>query len=219
MKTATLGSVFFCGAFATLANASTVDVTYNGMGASEVVTIVSPGYSGGVNCGQMLLTLANSGAGNVANGNYIAFCADIYQGTNTGPNPYNILPVAALPMNAPMGAAAQAALEDLYSYANGAQYTNDAAYACAFQIAIWEIVNDLGNLDVGAGLFQASGLSGAASGYLTGMFAAIGLGNSADIVGLGSETYQDFIIEVPGPGAFGLVGLAGFVGARRRRRN
>jgi MYXO-CTERM domain-containing protein len=217
MKNTTLGSLIACGAIAGLAGAATVDVTYNGIGYGEVVNIVSPGYSGGVNCGQLLLTLANSGSGSVANGNYIAFCTDVYQGTNTGPHPYSILPVAALPLNAPMGAAAQTALEELYAYAAGAQYGNDAAYACAFQLAVWEIVNDLGNLDLSNGAFQASGYSAAAAGHLAGMFAAIGLGGYADIVGLGNETYQDYIIEVPGPGALALVGMAGIVGRRRRR--
>lgn len=196
----------------------TVDVTYNGTGYGEVVSVTSPGYSGGVNAGQLLFTAANSSDTNVfANGSYISFCADLYQFTNAGPNQYGVIGVDQLPTSAPMGAATAAAVSELYAFAAGAQYGVDSAYACAFQLAIWEVVTDYASLDINAGAFTATGYSAQAGIYLAALLASVDGSGSANILGLSNDTYQDFIVEVPAPGAFALLGVAGLVKSRRRR--
>ncbi len=200
------------------ASATVVDITYNGMGYFETISITSPGYSGGVNAGQMLLTAANSSDTNAfANGSYISYCGDYYQNSNTGPNPYSVVGVDLIPNNAPMGAAKAAAIGELYAFAGGAQYGVDSAYACAFQLAIWEVIADYNTIDPSSGAFSASGYSAQAGIYLAALLGSLDGSGSANIVGLTNDTYQDFIVEVPGPGSLALIGVAGLVGARRRR--
>ncbi len=201
------------------ASASVVDVQYNGVGYNQVVTVTSPGYSGGVHAGQLLITATNSSDTNAfANGNYTVFCGDLFQFTSGGPNQYSVVGVAQVPDSAPMGAAKAAAIGDLYAFANGAQFGTDADYACAFQLAIWETVFDFGGgLSTANGLFQASGYSSATGTYLAGLLGSIGTTGGASLVGLQSPAYQDFIVQVPGPGSLALLGFGGLVGMRRRR--
>ncbi len=200
------------------ASADFTDVSFITQGYAQTVTIVSPGYNGSILAGQLLISLANStGGSGYLNGNHIAYCADVYQTVNAGPDLYEIVSVAALPSNAPMGAAAAAGIVDLYAAAAGAQYGTDADLACAFQLAMWEVINDYGSLDINTGNFQATGLTGATMGYLNLLLSAVGTNGSASLLGLTNLDLQDMIIEVPAPGAVALLGLAGLVGRRKRR--
>ncbi|MCE9618477.1 MAG: hypothetical protein K8R92_01030 [Planctomycetes bacterium] len=213
-----LASSICAGAWAT-----TVDVQEIGMGACEVVSILSPGYSGGVYSGQQVLNVTNSSNTSAfANGSYLVYCGDVYQFSPGGPSPYSVVAIDLIPNAAPMGAAKAAAIADLYAFANGAQFSANAAYACAFQLAVWETITDFGGpLGVGSGAFQATGYSGAAGVYLANLLAAVGSGGSANLVGLQSPSYQDYIVEVsgnvPGPGSLALVGMGGLLTMRRRR--
>ena len=220
MKSVTLSApVLAIAALTGTAAATTVDVVYNGLGAYETVTVTSPGYNGNVAAGQLLLTLSNSSDTNaIQNGNYISFCADLYQFTNGGPNSYNVVGVDQLPTSAPMGAAAAQGIANMYAFAAGAQYANDSAWAAAFQIAVWEVANDWSTLDPGTGNFAVTGYSAQAGIYLNQLLAAAFQPGSASIVGLANDTYQDFIVEVPGPASLAVMGLAGLVGRARRRR-
>jgi MYXO-CTERM domain-containing protein len=204
--------------FATVASADFTDVSFISQGYAQSVTIVSPGYNGSIVAGQLFVSLANStGGSGYLDGNHIAFCADVYQTVNAGPDPYEIVSVSALPSNAPMGAAAASGVVDLYAFAAGSQYGTDADLACAFQLAMWEVINDYGSLDINTGNFQATGMTGATAAYLNLLLAAVGTNGSASLLGLTNLDLQDMIIEVPAPGAIALFGLAGLVGRRKRR--
>jgi hypothetical protein len=209
-------------AVATVAIASTVhadftDVTFTGNAAFHTVTIVSPGYSGELQAGQLTLNLANStGSSGYLDGNWIAFCADIFQPVGPDQYTYEIVPVSTLPTTAPMGVVVEQGVSELYAYAAGAQYANDNDIACAFQLAMWEVINDFGNLNLNTGNFQASGLTAGTIAYANLLLASVGSGQSANIIGLRNFEYQDMILEVPGPGALALLGAAGLFGRRRR---
>ncbi|MBL9140708.1 MAG: hypothetical protein JNK53_02475, partial [Phycisphaerae bacterium] len=140
---------------------------------------------------------------------------------------YEVLNVSDIPLSSPMGAVKAAAITDMYAWAAGYQYTADNDFAAAFQLAIWEIVYDYTGgpkvlADIYSGLFQAtqtdnSPLNAGMSAALSALFAAIGTNGSANLVGLGSESWQDQILEVPGPGVIS-IGAIGLVMAGRRRR-
>lgn len=212
-------------ALATAAQADFVDVAYTGQGVGQNVTVTSPNFNGGVFAGQIFLSLTNSTGGpNYPNldGNWIVFCCELPQYVNSNSNPYEVVPVANVPLTAPMGAFAAAAIGDIYAAAGGAQYGNDADLAAAFQIAIWELSIDYaggpaGIGDASAGNFQVTGMNAGTTAYLAALLAAVGNTSGAWIAGLANESYQDFIIELPAPGAVALLGLAGLVGTRRRR--
>lgn len=209
---------------AAAAQADFVDVQYTGTGVGYNVNVLSPGFNGNVFAGQILTTLTNSTAGpnyGNLNGNWIVFCCELPQYVNGASIPYEVLPVSSVPLAGPMGAAAATAISEVYFAAAGTQYGGDSDLAAAFQIAVWELALDYaggpaGVGDLGVGNFQVSGTTAATDAYLAALLGAVGSGNTAAILGLGNESAQDFIIEVPAPGAIALLGVAGLVGRRRR---
>jgi hypothetical protein len=215
-------------ALSAAAHADFVDVAFTGAGYGRMVKIFSPGHTGDAFAGQILLTLTNSTGINL-DGNWIAYCTDLAQNVNEASTTYEILPLASLPMSAPMGALKAAAIEDLYAAANGMQNGTDDDFCAAFQLAIWEVVVDYsggpaGLGDLSGGLFAATAtdgnpLSAGIQNALAFLMGAIGANSGWPyLIGLGNEEWQDQIIElVPGPGAVG-VGALGLLFAGRRRR-
>ncbi|MFO0783617.1 MAG: hypothetical protein U0636_08020 [Phycisphaerales bacterium] len=223
-----LATVSACALAATsLASADFVDMQFVGTGAGQVVKITSPSRTGNLWVGQILHVISNGPAN--LNGQWITYCADLGQTVSGSPVPYEIVPVAAIPDSAPMGAAKAQAIADMYAYANGSQLlpTTSNDLAAAFQLAIWEVVADytgvgptLG-LDMTSGNFAAtmtdgSPLSAGIAGYVASLLGAVGTNASRDLIGLRSGSYQDQILEVPGPGALALAATAGLVARRRR---
>ena len=80
-----------------------------------------------------------------------------------------------------------------------------------------------GSINIGAGTFKGNNLTAAIQSNLTALFAAASnlSGSQSTILGIGNSTYQDQLLDVstfiPAPGAVALLGLAGLVGARRRK--
>ncbi len=223
-------------AICSFSHAGFVDVAFTGTGKGQNVKIVSPGHNGNVFAGQLNFALSNSTAGDFLNGNWIGFCTDLYQTVSAGTNQYEVLPISALPMGAPMGAAKAAAIQSIYSFAAGAQLSSGTtnAFAAAFQLAIWEIVTDytgvgpsLG-LNITSGLFSATKtdgdpLSATIMGHLASLFGAIGTSGDANLIGIGSSNRQDQILEIsnviPGPGALATAAIGVLLSGARRRRS
>lgn len=210
------------------ASADQVNLAYTGAGAGQWVTVTSPGYNGDLYAGQILVDI-NGSTGVNLNGSWMVFCSDLYQTVYDQFSTYDVLSVASIPLSAPMGAVKAAAIYDMYTAAAGMQYTNNNDFAAAFQLAIWEIVYDYtGSPKTDAnmydGAFQATALGGGPlnagmTAALNFLFGSIGFTNqSALLYGLGSENWQDQIIEVPGPGVLSVGALSVLMAGRRRRR-
>jgi len=219
--------VLLCGAAVSVAEASLVDVFCPGVGVGRNVTVTQGSTNYNVFAGQIRLVLSNS-TGQPFFPDWISFCTELAQNIHiNGPiRTYEVTPVSDLPTpGAGMGTARAEALARMYFAANGAQFGTNADYAAAFQIAVWEIVNDfdgtLASLDLASGNFRGT-INAAISANFASLFAAAsGGGNMSALLGLGNASFQDQIIDVtsgiPTPGAMALLALAGLTGLRRRR--
>ncbi|MCE9618642.1 MAG: hypothetical protein K8R92_01885 [Planctomycetes bacterium] len=223
MKTSSLSASIFAAAICAGASAATVDLQYTGMGANEIVNLISPGYNGQAYTGAIMVTATNSNAIGIPNGNYLIYCADLYQDSSPAVNTYSVVSILTIPTSAPMTALAAGLLSNMYAFAGGAQYGANAALNCGFQLAVWDIVTDaIAGLGLNVGAFQANGESAAADAFYNAFIAAaLGGQQGSPLVGLSNGEYQDYIWDgdhiVPSPGAFALMGLSGLVSSRRRR--
>ncbi len=211
---------------ASAASADTVQAQFTGTGYGQNVSVSqdSGANFGNVFAGQLQYTLSSSsGPTYYLNGQWISFCTELGQFTNGNNQLYTVMDVADLPIpGAGMGAAKAGMVAQLFTAAAGSQYSASNDLASAFQLAVWEIVNDydgstLASMDLGTGIFRGNvngTIGGMVSTFLSGAFNA---SSGADIIGLGSETYQDQLIEVPAPGVLALLGFAGLSAPRRRR--
>lgn len=229
-STIALVSVIAGLASASAARADFVDVSYQGKQQGRTVKVTSALLTGDVFAGQLRHTLSDGPSG--LNGDWISFCTDLAQHVSQSASSYEIVDASLLPDGGAMGAAKAQAIADLYAHAGGLQLltTTSDDLACAFQLALWEIITDYNGesdgygLDVTAGGFKATktngdALSAGVMAELTSLFAAVGVagGSTDSLIGLRSGSKQDQLIYVPGPGALALAGLAiGGLGRRRR---
>ncbi|MFO0784585.1 MAG: hypothetical protein U0636_12995 [Phycisphaerales bacterium] len=212
--------------FTAVASADTVDVYGAFIGPGQTFNVTEYGNTENVIAGQIGITISNSSGLNL-DGSWISYCTEISQNIQIGggAQTYTISSVADLPTpGAGMGSARAEAIARMYFAAGGAQYSNDNDFCGAFALAIWKVSDDfdgtLASLGLGSGnLVLNSSINVATQNYLDFLFgAAANLnGPQASILGLGNGSYQDLIIEVPGPGALALLGAAGLVASRRRR--
>lgn len=211
------------------AHADLVTVLCTGTGAGRNVSVTHGTTTANVFAGQLRLTLTNSTGQNV-NGLWTSFCTELSQfiQVNGAAQTYQVLPVSDLPIpGAGMGSTRANAVARMFASAAGTQYGTNADLAAAFQIAVWEITMDFdgtaSSIDIGAGTFKGNSLTTAIQSNLTALFAAASnlSGAQSTVLGIGNSTFQDQLLDVstfiPAPGAVALLGLAGLVGARRRK--
>ena len=191
---------------------------------------------GGVNAGFMNFDVLDGSmsGGQFATGERIrTFCIDL----NTlliDPDWYDIkgLKDTVDPLAPPMTDAEADALARMFSYAvsNDLNFTTGSDgkdNAATFQMAIWEVLADLGSaggLDTGTGAFQVSGGFAGDSPLLTNLFTAAqfgGINPNITVHGLDSAGGQDqvYFVVIPLPSSAGLAaaGLLGMAVIRRRR--
>jgi MYXO-CTERM domain-containing protein len=215
--------------FGATASADLVTVQCTGVGAGRNVSVTQGGAVKNVFAGQIMLNLTNSSSGTL-NGSWKSFCTELSQNIyiNGAAQTYQVLTVAEVPIPGPaMGQARADAIARMFSAAGGAQYGANADLAAAFQVAVWEIANDYdgtaASLNLAAGNLQGTALAAAIVGNINTLFAAAAntSGFGSQLIGLGNASFQDQIIDptaaIPTPGAAVIMGLAGLVGARRRR--
>ena len=170
----------------------------------------------------------------------LSWCAEVYQGLDVG-HSYTFDVVAA--ENAPSGVVAPGPMgqikativRDLFArwidastgLVTGAAADRDAKSA-AFQVAVWEATHEnfsaanaqaaVSQMSLTSGAFRST-LSAATSAWFSEMMQSIGVGGfrDASIEGLTNATAQDQLRVVPAPAAIGVLGVAGLIGARRRR--
>jgi len=197
-----------------------------------------------VNAGQIKHTVDSSDSSLVSVGDLLTFCTEIAQTTSGSFHDFDIKNIADAPdpegALGPIGSDKAEAIGRLYHYVvkdlgKDLQSTLDNDFAAAFQLAIWEIVEDFdktaidGGLAAGSGDFKVLDFSRSsgttASGVSTDFDTLIGVAKDTSLSGLrlGALTNpdrQDQIIIIPLPGTAGLAafGLAGVGLAARRRR-
>lgn len=220
-STCIIASLAICG-MTGVAAAETVTAKYTGQGAGMSVNI----NGGSQWAGQLHYTLSNSGPVYQIDGQWITFCTELGQNTNGSNQTYQVMDLSDLPTPGQgMGEAKADLIAAMYYVADGAQYVSNNTYAAAFQVAIWEIVADfdgtLESLNLATGGLTSTTGGTFASTVADLLTAAYDSTAQSILVGLGNNSYQDQILELPGfipaPGALALLGLAGVVAGRRRR--
>ncbi|MBM4109164.1 MAG: hypothetical protein FJ255_10210 [Phycisphaerae bacterium] len=214
------------------ADAGLVDVQYTGKGKGSTVKVTFGSTTKNVFAGQLKHTIMGGlGADAVYNGEWLTYCSELTQSTSSSVHPFSVVPLSALPGSAPMGAARAAAIFDVYAAAGALPHTSATTddYATAFQVAIWEIINDFtpeagaGGLSLATGAFSARKTDGSALpssivAITNTLFGAIGTGASANIAGISNGSKQDQIVPIPAPGAAAMAGVGLVLIARRHRR-
>lgn len=215
-----------------------VTTTFSDVNPGEVVTL-SNGETGWA--GQYNFTKAT---GNIT-GNFGSFCIDISQNIYGGQTvTFQLASLASAPNDGPnspgMGALRAELIEELW-YSDHTAALASASNAAAFQVAIWEIINETntdpnGNLalDVTKGSFTVTDSDGAtlttANNWLQGIN-ILGTGpKDTSLIALTNPNYQDYVTEggnniqsTPAPPGLALAGVAAVCGGlaagwRRYRR-
>lgn len=153
------------------------------------------------------------------NESFIGYCADPFQWANSSYQTYAVTALAGA-----VDAVRYANVSRLFEHAYAATLTN-ATKAAGFQLALWEVFNDDG--DLGNGLVKTTpgsnaGIVTEAQNLLDALPSWTDVGTAYDLRFYTSGSYQDYIVAVaiPEPGQYALLlaGL-GLLAYWNRRRN
>ena len=154
-----------------------------------------------------------------------SFCIDIFETPADGCVDYEVRPLSAAPVpSAQMTAAKAANVAKLWSYAEslyGDVSTMTQHEAVGTHAAILEVVYENGaTLGIGDGTFTVTGLATTAATNAGNLLTGFGAhGGAASLVALCNDGEQDYIMEVPAPGALLLgslgMGLVGWIRSRK----
>lgn len=215
-----LGLALASGAQATTISMSSFSSTNTR--TAEIATINGGGHNGAVYAGGFNALLEGSQA-------FITYCVDTAQSFNWG-QVFNVTSVAA---SDKFGATKALAMGQLYSQHFG--NISNANESAAFQLALWEIVNEASSnaFSLSAGIFKATPWNAAVTSLASNWLNTLsGTGDSYDLIVWTNPNYQDQVMAtssvkpssttVPEPKTLALV-LAGFiamssVSAARRRK-
>jgi len=209
--------------------------TGNGRSFKVTSTLINGGAGGSANvfAGQLKHDVTASSSSDVALGHLVTFCTEVAEFAGDGDFDVTDLPDAPVP-GAGMDVDKARAIARIYKYATGdlgldlSSSTLDSDFAAAFQLTIWEIVEDFDNLNLQIGKFSATKTGGGTLvgtdvqtefNILKGVATDLTRGGIG-IAALTNNGKQDQIIIIPLPGTAGLAafGLAGVGLAARRRR-
>lgn len=192
-------AVIACGFSASAANATLID--YNGMGFKSSINYKLDGNSKSVNAGQLLIDFDGK--------DEIAYCVDLRHGIKSEWH------ATFKDVSYINGGKAAAFLFDTFAAA-----VDSNLKAAALQVAIWEVVEDFGSINLSSGAFKlltTGSIATLAQSYLSVIPANLSNYNTdAYIIKSGSYPRSQHLI-VPEPGTLIAI-LAGLPLVFRRRR-
>lgn len=214
----------------TTARADTVTITLQNPIPALTFNYKLNGAAGSVRAGA--LHWHNPGAQGGLPTHFISFCDELTQYVGIGGTyTYHLAEVEDTPFGGPgtptpghgMGGAKADLIRELFGTYWGS--IHDASTEAAFQISIWEIVNDTG-LNIYKGNFKAKydgappSFVGLADTWLKSLGQDLPGHSYAPVVALSSGTNQDQLTIAPAPPAFVLFGIGalGLLAYRRRGR-
>lgn len=202
---------------AAVVSADTVQMQFGGVSRGSNVSIR-------VNGGSSVNVFAGSVIHNIDTIRTVTYCIDPDQWAANGTNVFEETALEVALSHRSFNADKADAIAKLAKVAGQDIWSETAAtdLASAFQLAVWEVVMDynpgtgVGSLSLGSGNFKAAGtnsasLSGSISTLVAQLFSGMqsASGNPNNFVAYTNRSHQDFMTQVPAPGAavLALMGL------------
>ena len=222
MRLVITGLVLLCMAGIAGASIGTVTASNDGFFTDGYINIAGARNVTGYGGIYYLNKTAGTGDGALLpNGRINSFCIDLFQDSAGGSAPYDVwMPEFAPIPGVAMGTDRANKLRELW----GNYFLIAAAdpqKAEAFSACVWEIVFETDTvLTVSSGTgFSCSDLATGMPDLANGWLASLnGSGPLANLRAITSETYQDYLVEVPEPATLSLLALGGLAMLRRRKK-